>query len=330
MKVVYKTYQLLNGEEKKLLNTIGDGRIIRLFDKTPHPESKTDVVCPHFLQAAMIYGCPYHCAWCYLQGTYRYIQKENGRIPIRFKAQKDIDNAIETFLTLDMHGMVLNTSELADGLCAETNFYGGAFSEYVMKKFNGTTHKVLFLTKGTYVKHFLEHEWQRNAILSWSLNADPVAQKWEKLAPTVHERIKAAEQIASKGYEVRLRIDPMIAIEGYAQHYKNLVDEIFSNLKPTRITLGCLRGLASTIARAKDKSWLPYLSEKSNWGRKPPIEIRAALYSNVITHLKDKHGFRDVAVCKDTLEIWSWLKDKFGLDYREMKCNCTNSLPGQP
>jgi len=329
MKTVYRSYQVLNGQHEKLLSTIGDGHIIRLFDKTPYPTNDTDVICPHFYELAVHYGCPYNCAWCYLKGTYRYIQSADGRIPIRFKKKEDIDRSITAFLQLGIRGLILNTSELADGLCAETNFYGQPLSRYLIEKFHGSGNKLLFLTKGTYIKNFLENEWQKEAVLSWSLNADIVAQKWEKLAPATSDRIKAAKQVYDRGYEVRVRFDPMVAVENHEQHYRKLVDDVFSSFKPSRITVGCLRGLPATLARAVDKSWVPYLAEKSNWGRKPPIEVRMRLYGTVIERLKD-HGFKNVAVCKDTLAVWKGLASRYGLDYQAMKCNCTNSVAGHP
>ena len=55
---------MLDGTEKRMLKQIGSGRIIRLFNKTPYPTQPTDVICPHFTNAAFINGCPYDCAWC--------------------------------------------------------------------------------------------------------------------------------------------------------------------------------------------------------------------------------------------------------------------------
>ena len=322
MKGTFKRYRLLDGSEKDLLSRVGDGNIIRLFDKTPYPRNRDDVVCPHFLELACISGCAYNCSYCYLKGTFRFWQRENGRIPFHKKDIRQISVAIDEFLRLEIPGTVLNTSELADGLQAETDFYGQPFSKFLMDRFLGTDHKLLFLSKGTYVKNFLENEWQKNAILSWSLNAYSVAERWEKLAPAVQDRLRAAKQVFDRGYEVRLRIDPMVAVEGYEKEYRDLVDSVFSLFEPARITLGCLRGLPATIARAKDKSWVSYLSERSNWGGKPSIESRFSLYSTVIEHLKDKYGYRNMAVCKDTLEIWAWLEKRFGLEHRKIKCNC--------
>lgn len=322
MNVTFKRYRLLDGSEMDLLSRVGDGNIIRLFDKTPFPRKHDDVVCPHFFQLACISGCAYNCSYCYLKGTFRFWQKDDGRIPLHKKDLHQIDSAIGEFLKLDIPRVVLNTSELADGLQVEIDFYGQPFSVFLMKHFQGTQHKLLFLSKGTYVKNFLENEWQENVILSWSLNAYSVADRWEKLAPIVQDRLWAAKQVFDRGYEVRLRIDPMVAVEGYEKDYQDLVDSVFSLFEPARITLGCLRGLPATIARAKDKSWVSYLAERSNWGGKPSIESRFSLYSTVIEHLKDEHGYGNVAVCKDTLAVWALLEKRFGLDFRKIRCNC--------
>jgi spore photoproduct lyase len=327
MKVVMTKYKLLDGKEHILLKAIGNGRVIRLFNKTPYPEKPTDVVCPHFHELVCFYGCPYDCEWCYLKGTFRFIQRDNGRIPVRFKKERDIINSIKAFLQASALGQIpptiLNTGELADSLCSETPvFYRKPFSEYIMPYFEETKHKILFLSKGTNVSNFLKHEWQRNAILSWTINAYPVARRWETLAPHPKKRIRAARQVAGACYEVRIRIDPMVAVEGFEKHYKKLVIDLLDDVTPSRITLGCLRGLTSTIARARDKSWVNYLAERSSWGRKPSIETRFRLYRNVIDSLRE-HGYTgEIGVCKDTLKIWKMMKKQYGLEHQKIRCNC--------
>jgi len=326
---------MLDGTTQKILKQVGSGRVIRLFNRTPYPKLMNDVVCPHFHQAACTYGCPFNCSWCYLKGTFRFFQRGNGRIPVHTKKLKDILGAFRTFLALDgkqVPDTLLNTGELADSLCTEGKaFHGTAFSKFIMGHFSGTRHKVLFLSKGTQVKNFLENEWQKNAILSWTINAYPVAKRWEKLAPHPRDRIAAAQKVSEAGYEVRVRIDPMVAVEDYAVHYQNLVDDLFEAFTPSRITLGCLRGLTSTMARAVDKSWIPYLTERSSWGRKPPIETRYGLYANILKKLQEagvygtemRTKLRDhVGICKDTLEVWAMLKKEFGMDWQKLKCNC--------
>jgi len=309
----FKEYKQLDGSVKRQVSEVG--RILRRFDKTPYPTKETDVICPHFMLLAWANGCMYNCSWCYLKGTFRfYGQKPNGRVPIILKDRKRIAKEIVAFLKADLPPEIINTGELSDSLLDEGS---DPFSSWIMQYFNGTRHKVLFLTKSTNIDNFLKHEWQKNAILSWSINATEVAKRWELYAPTPEQRLEAAKKVADAGYEVRLRIDPMVPILDWQRHYQELVDMVFSKLEPSRVTLGCLRGLISTIVYAKDKSWTTFLKEQSNWGKKPPFEERLAMYTTVIDKLKS-YGLKHYAVCKDTVQIWKALK----LNMNAVTCNC--------
>ena len=97
-----------------------------------------------------------------------------------------------------------------------------------------------------------------------------------------------------------------------------LIDNIFSQFEPERITLGSLRGLTSTINNAHDKSWVEYLSESSNWGKKISFELRYLMYLRTINYLKRTYDYINIAFCKETKEMWR----KLGMDYTEIKCNC--------
>jgi spore photoproduct lyase len=211
---------------------------------------------------------------------------------------------------------ILNTGEIADSLMHENS--GEPFSKFIIPMFEKQNfHKVLFLTKSTDVKNLLKMEPHNQAIISFSLNATPVAKRWEK-APPILKRIEAAKKIYKAGYEVRIRIDPMVPIDGWKESYLQLVDLIFENLSPERITLGSLRGLQGTINGCSDKSWVKYLTESSNWGKKIDFQTRLAMYSEVINYLKSKYNYEKVALCKETIRMWNSLK----MNYQQIKCNC--------
>jgi len=82
-----------------------DGIIVP-FEKTPF-----DIVCPHFWELRWAYGCPYHCAYCYLQGTFR------GNKEPRTKNIDEIlftlDNA---FKDRTLEPSIFNSGELSDSL----------------------------------------------------------------------------------------------------------------------------------------------------------------------------------------------------------------------
>jgi spore photoproduct lyase len=145
-----------------------------------------------------------------------------------------------------------------------------------------------------------------------------VAKKWEKKAPSPKKRINAAKKLFDEGYEVRLRIDPIIPVENWDDEYLELVDFIFSRFDPERITLGSLRGLQSTINNCKDRSWVKYLEERTNWGLKVAFDNRFEIYKTIIKHLKKEFNYKNIGLCKETLELWK----KLGMDYNENMCNC--------
>jgi spore photoproduct lyase len=297
------------------LRQIKDGSIIKRFDKTPIPEKPTDVVCPHFFELKWATGCPFDCSWCYLKGTLRFLpQKAKPRI----KDYSKIESHVKAFFSLADHPKeILNTGELADSLMFENS--GRPFSKFIISLFEKQSkHKVLFLTKSANVKNLLEINKPRQVIVSFSLNADEVARKWEKKAPRVQDRIKAAREIQQADYETRIRIDPIIPVPNWDKYYLRLIDDLFKNLTPERITLGSLRGLQSTINGSTDKSWLKYLSEYSNWGKKVEFTKRYEMYRTILDYLLDKHNFRQVALCKETKAMW----EKLGLDYKKIRCNC--------
>ena len=314
-KVTTWKYPLLDGSRRTLVKRVGDGSIITRFEKTPLPSKPTDVVCPHFLELKWATGCPFDCAWCYLKGTLRFRpQKSKPYVKDYAKIEQHVRSFLEN---ANGYQEVLNTGELADSLMWERN--GNSFSKFILSLFGDQErHRVLFLTKSKNIEHLLAGDHRKNAIISFSLNAAEVAKRFEKGAPTVAERIEAASKLAKAGYEVRISIDPMVPVPNWEEGYNELVDNILSKFTPSRITLGSLRGLQSTINNASDKEWVEYLTEKSNWGKRVEFNTRYSMYYELIEYLKEKYGYTDIALCKETLEIW----DKLGMYYRTIKCNC--------
>ena len=314
IRIHWRHYQDLKNQISLYIQKINDGSIIKRFDKTPFPERPTDVVCPHFLELKWAYGCYFDCAWCYLKGTFRF--RPEGITPA-FKDYEKIKKHVEVFLNNVKTPELLNTGEIADSLMGE--HLNPPFSKFIIEMFEKQNiHKVLFVTKSANIKNILKLQSAKQAIFSFSVNAMPVAQKWEKKTPSPLKRIEAAKKLYEKGLTVRIRIDPMVPIEDWEKYYKELIDIIFSNFIPERITLGSLRGLQSTINGVTDKSWIKYLKEWSNWGRKIDFETRYKMYFTLIKYLENKYGYKNVALCKETIEMWN----KLEMDWKNIKCNC--------
>ncbi len=307
-------YELLDGSKKRLVQQIADGSIIKRFDKTPLPVKPTDVICPHFLELKWGYGCPFNCSWCYLKGTFRFLPTNTRPV---IKDREKVKLHLLAFLDIIHPKEVLNTGEIADSLMDENG--GKPFSEFVINLFEKQKrHRVLFLTKSNRVNNLIKVKNHDQAIISFSLNADEVAKRWENGAPSIADRIDAARKLSGVGYKTRIRIDPMVPIEDWEKHYTQLVDDVFNKFIPERITLGSLRGLQSTVNGSKDKTWVKYLSEWSNWGRKIEFDKRSSMYSTIIDYLKDEYNYKNIALCKETVEMW----EKLGVNYKRIKCNC--------
>jgi len=314
LKIVYKKYKYIDGKNEVLVERVNDGSIIKRFDKTPLPKKSTDVVCPHFLELKWAYGCPFDCAWCYLKGTFRF--RPEGIKPV-IKDLEKIELHTKAFLEEVKTPEILNTGEIADSLMAENKKF--AFSKMIIPLFEAQDrHKVLFLTKSNNIKHLLDIKPHNQVIVSFSLNALTIAKRWENKAPTVDKRIEAAKKLADLGYEIRIRIDPMVPIKNWEAHYRNLLDLLFSNLVPERITFGSLRGLQSTLNSTEEDSWKKYLKESSNWGKKVEFSVRYNMYASLIDYLISKWNFKKIALCKETLAVWR----KLGMNYKKIKCNC--------
>ena len=314
LRIVLHEYQLLDVATNLLAQQVGDGSIIKRFDKTPPPLKQTNVVCPHFLELKWAYGCPFDCAWCYLKGTFRFLP--TGTKPV-IKDYGKIELHIRRFLSEVTTPEILNTGEIADSLMWENS--SKPFSKFIIPIFEEQDkHKALFVTKSDNIKNLLETNPHNQVIVSFSLNADEVAKRWERGAPSIDRRIEAGRKLSQAGYEVRIRIDPIVPVSDWKIYYTNLIDQIFTNFTPTRITLGSLRGLQSTINGATDKSWQEYLKENSNWGKKVAFNTRYEIYGTIIDQLKQSYAYEEVALCKETLAMWA----KLGMDYKRIRCNC--------
>jgi spore photoproduct lyase len=316
LSVKLKNIQTLDGKIKPRFLNLADGSIITLFDKTPYPSQDTDVVCPHFVELKWANGCNFDCAWCYLNGTLRF--RPMGKKPYL----KDLDKIrthLENYFRQVRTPTILNSGELSDSLAFEGN--GNALSRIIVPLFREQKrHKLLILTKSTNIKNILNSNSQNQVIASFSLNAVDVAKRWEKKAPSPKQRIKAAKRLFDAGYTVRVRLDPIVPVDNWVDGYREIIDRLFENLKPERITFGSLRGLQSTINNSKDTSWVEYLDDRSNWGKKISFEKRFEMYSTIIDYLKEKYEYSRIGLCKETVEMW----DKLGMDYRKIRCNCIN------
>jgi spore photoproduct lyase len=312
----------LRGKRRPSIIRVSDGSIIERFMhiKVP-PEENDDIVCPNFLELKWAYGCPFNCAYCYLQGTLRLLPMKKKPVA---KDLRKVKRQLVSFLKAPLREPeLLNAGELCDSLMFEGTHH--SITENILPLFGDATinsvgHKVLLVTKSDKIKSLLERGNPKTTIVSFSINAESAFKIWEKGTARPHLRIKAAGDLQNAGFEVRVRIDPIIPFPQtvWRSEYYALIDRIFNSLHPSRITLGTLRGLRATIREARDKTWTIFVKSPSKWGLKPKYEKRYEIYKAILSYLSKEYGYKDIALCKEDVQMWQSLE----LNWKNCKCNC--------
>lgn len=185
-------------------------------------------------------------------------------------------------------------------------------------------HKVYLLTKfGERNVDFLLEKPRKQVICGWSINAPAIAKLWERGAAAPEDRIQAAKRVSEKGYEVRVRIDPIFPIDDWRSCYSELLGQLLKSVKPDRIILGTPRGLWKTIKYAGDSNvdltWVKFFKEDSSWGKKLTFEQRKEIYTFFSSRLESiGYPLSKVSVCKETVHMIQAL----GMNYSLRTCNC--------
>jgi len=286
------------------------------FDRTP-----PGILCPHFVELRWAFGCPYECQYCYLVGT------SFGRKYFRAYPLETVLQHLRRSFAEREEPTLYNAGELSDGMPEHPNM------KEIIRLFaspeNRRGHRLLLLTKSgpplNLFSWFLSgrteaRDARKVVVYSASVNAPSVAARWERGAPHPHARIDTLATASVLGLETRVRVDPIIPVQGWREEYADVLRRI-ADAGVTRVTLGTLRGLQRTINFARklgyDTSWVEYLKVNTGWGKKMPDEKRREVYGFCIDALRDC-GFRgDIGICKETVEM----AKEFGMDLK-MRCNC--------
>ncbi|MBT7618166.1 MAG: hypothetical protein HN590_12865, partial [Calditrichaeota bacterium] len=163
------------------------------------------------------------------------------------------------------------------------------------EKTNPLGTELVLLTKSANT-HFLDElDSSKNIIVTMSLNPEGIADLWEgkyldgvRITPPITERLVALKHAQDLGFEVRVRLDPILTPDGWEEQYRDFTDEMFSlGIKPSFITLGTYREKNHQIDTWREK-WglLPAEIDKFDVGDEKEgthfhIQNRSEIYSTV-------------------------------------------------
>ena len=283
------------------------------------------VVCPPYYVLSHGNGCPYACDYCCLQ-----LPLCNVSRPVVFHQRQGLIDEVKRFLG---HGQacLLSAGESSDSLALDhltglsedlVSLFGRQDEQLLFPK--EKRHKLLLVTKSVNVERLLLVKERANVVVSFSLNSPEIALRYEHGTPHPYLRLEAAKRCQEAGYEVRIRIDPIIPEEGWESWYEPLLERIAGEMDThgLRFTLGTIRhnaGLRECAGRrGRDATVFDLATsrEGADERHRLPVSLRRGVYGWFQERLP---GDATVALCKETEELWCDL----GLDPVNPKCNCT-------
>ena len=253
------------------------GEFISQYDG---PKNGSGIVCFKFWKLSVARGCPFRCAYCFLQTLTPFRVNKDALTGLVYGNWPRMLDEVEEWL-LDRTPRMLIAGELQDSLAFDNAYAaltGKPLTHHLIPLFAGQRrHQLIFLTKSTLIKHALQLEPTPQVVFSWSFNADYVGRRWELGAPSPKGRFAAARGMKEAGWRIRFRLDPMIPYADGEEHwrdgYAHAIDRI-NALEPEMVTLGTLRATNKqalrTAAAKNDRptDLFDYLSEKDASGFK--------------------------------------------------------------
>ena len=223
-------------------------------------------------------GCPAHCHYCYLAGSlagppivraYGNLDAILGNLA-GYAGQRTGQRAAAEWDATGGDRMPLTTFEAScytDPLALEhlTGSLGAAIERFgtdpalAHARLRWTTK----FSSPALVASLLDLPHAGRTRCRVSLNADPVARRFEGGTAPVAERLAGAAQLAGAGYAVGLVLAPIMPVEGWEADYGALLDAARAALPPeglapgTRLTVECITHRYTEGSREVLRGWYP-------------------------------------------------------------------------
>ena len=184
-------------------------------------------------------NCIYDCRYCFLQGMFR---SANYLLFVNYE-----DFIEEIKATANNHKTDDKPCWFFSGYDCDSLAYDpvSGFSNYFIDEFEKIPNSILELrTKSTQIRTLLNREPIDNVVVAYSLSPSIVAKNIEIGAPSLEKRIDAIVKLASKGWRIGLRFDPIIWNHDFQQQYAEMLLQIFSRIDASQldsVTLGSFR-----------------------------------------------------------------------------------------
>ena len=192
--------------------------------------------------------------------------------------------------------------------------------------------KLVLLTKSTNT-HYLEEIAsgdRRNIVVSFSLNPEPIADLWEgkwpdgvRITPSIQHRLEAARFAQELGFEIRVRVDPILTPAGWEEHYAEFINQVLRmGINFRYWTLGTYREKNALLDHWRERWGLPAMEwqptdlveDGTHWHL--PTARRIEIYQTVTNLVRREFPQARMSLCKETHDI------RKALMLCNADCNC--------
>src|SRR5437660_2214562 len=184
-------------------------------------------------------ACGLGCRACFLMLTHR-IKRDPSR-HLLYDNLDDFVHAAEKWLSDPVRrrqhtlgvGIDRSDSLLYEGVVQHVRSLAPLFSD---PHRNLSGNKLILLTK-TANTHYLADiipAHRANVVASFSLNPESIADMWEgkwpdtgeRITPSISKRLEAVKYAQDLGFEVRVRVDPILTPDNWEEHYTSFIADV--------------------------------------------------------------------------------------------------------
>ena len=244
-----KQGRLPQSRSRKLILAKKEGQ--RLYDGA--------VVCQdfsesHFCYTSLLMNCPFHCAYCYLQGMY-----PSSNL-VMFLNLEDYFSDCRKWIA-EKGSLYLCISYDSDLLAMEGIYpYVEEFARFLNQE-NALRIEVRTKAGGEGLwrkmqKLPLSLEGRKRMIFAFTLSPEEIIEEAEEGTARLSSRIFAIQKALEEGYLVRLCFDPMIYHPRWQELYSDLLQEVFQKIPMEQIhdcSLGSFR-ISESYLKAMGKA----------------------------------------------------------------------------
>jgi len=282
----------------------------------PCPVCSDKTVCCGLTTIDAVANCAFACSYCTIQTFY-----EEGRGPQERRI------VIDSQLGVKLRALHLDAARFyhfGTGQSSDSLVWGNRLGLLDDLCAFAAEHPNVLLelkTKSANIEYFKGRRIPPNVVCSWSLNTPTIIDNEEHFTAPLHERLRAARELADRGVAVAFHFHPMVYYAGWETEYAALGRELtqrFTAEEVLFVSLGTVtlikpviqemrrRGLASKILQM---DMVPDPHGKLTYGD----EVKLRMFQVMYGALEEWHPCVYVYLCMERAEIWDKL---WGRHYR--------------